>query len=66
MKHTFLIISVVVLSVGIALLIIGSIIFRVRAITNQKAWDGKTKPFIFTGLLFFLAGLIGVLVTYPY
>ena len=66
MRHTFLIISVVVLLVGIVLLATGGIIFRVRAVTNKKAWNGGTKPFILTGLIVFAIGLIGLLITYPY
>ena len=61
---TFLAISLVVLFIGIALIAIGGISFRVRAITNKPAWNGITKPFILVGIAIFIVGIVLVYFAY--
>lgn len=55
--------SIIITCVGVFLLMIGGGIFQFRAITNKKAWEGKTKPFLKLGLVVFIPGLIGLIIT---
>ena len=65
MENIGLIVSLGVFGLGAVLLALGSFSFKFRAITNKKAWDGKTKPLLLWGLLFTLVGLGLLYFTYP-
>ena len=45
---------------------IGGIVFRWRAFTNQRAWEGATRPMLIIGLVTFAIGIVLVYVTYPW
>lgn len=40
--------------------------YRFRAFTNKQAWNGKTFPFLVTGVIFSIVGIILVYIFYPY
>ena len=58
--------SVIILLAGILLMGIGGIVFRWRAFTNQRAWEGATRPMLIIGLVTFAIGIVLVYVTYPW
>ncbi|QIL46776.1 hypothetical protein G7081_06705 [Vagococcus coleopterorum] len=66
MEQTLFLISIAVLFLGFAFLGLSGGIFRLRALTNKKAWDGWTKPFLLIGAVLFLVGLVLVYIFYPY
>jgi NADH:ubiquinone oxidoreductase subunit 2 (subunit N) len=65
MENIGLVISLGVFGLGAVLLGLGSFSFKFRAVTNKKAWDGKTKPLLLAGLLLTAVGIGLVYLTYP-
>lgn len=59
-----LIISLIIFGIGAVIAGLGGFSFYFRAITNKKAWDGKTKPLILIGTIFLVIGLIMIYLTY--
>ena len=59
-------VAIVVTFVGIAFLGLAGISFRIRAITNKKAWNGLTLPLAIIGLPILIAGMALLYYTYPY
>ncbi len=66
MENTFFMISIAVLLIGMLCISVGGAIFKFRAFTNKQAWNGRTKPFLYTGIILFIIGLVLVYVTYPF
>lgn len=65
MKDIILYIGVALVVIGIIAIGIGNTVFRFRSVSNKKAWEGKTKPFLVTGITLFLIGIILVIFTFP-
>ena len=58
--------GLVILSVGAVFAALGSISFKFRAITNKKAWDGKTRPLLFFGAILIVIGMAIMYIFYPF
>lgn len=66
MQDKLFLVSVAVLMLGMLFIGISGGIFRLRALSNKRAWDGKTKPFAAIGIVLSLIGIILVYITYPF
>ena len=51
-------IAIVVFIVGLALLALSGLSFRIRAIANKPAWNGLTRPLLLFGLIIFAVCLV--------
>ncbi|MBP2098083.1 hypothetical protein [Enterococcus rivorum] len=60
-----LIFSLIFFFIGLALLAISGISFRIRALANKTAWGGITIPFALVGIPILLISLILLYFNYP-
>jgi amino acid transporter len=61
----FLLIALVVLFIGVCLAGRGGICFRIRAVSNKRAWDGPVKPLLISGAVIMIIGIALVYFAYP-
>ena len=66
MQENMFLISIVVLFISFLLLGLGGFSFKLRAVTNKRAWDGWTKPLSISGAILFIIALILLYTFYPY
>lgn len=58
-------ISLVIFFVSWALLGLASVLYRWRAFTNKKAWNGMVIPLIVFGFVLLAVSLIMIYLNYP-
>ncbi|MBU5292961.1 hypothetical protein FYJ27_09860 [Anaerosalibacter bizertensis] len=66
MTDKLYIFSIGILLIGFVFIGLGKMSYRFRAFTNKQAWNGKTFPFLVTGVIFSIVGIILVYIFYPY
>lgn len=58
-------VSLIIFIIAIILLGLSGIIFRIRAITNKRAWNGPVVPLATMGLILFVISLVMIYFYYP-
>ncbi|OTN89447.1 hypothetical protein A5819_001939 [Enterococcus sp. 7E2_DIV0204] len=57
--------SLVVFFVSLAFLGLAGALYRWRAFTNKKAWNGMVVPLVMFGFVLFVVSLIMIYLNYP-
>jgi hypothetical protein len=56
--YSLFVVTGVIFGIGISFLLLAGMTFRIRAMLNKPAWNGKTLPFLFIGLAAFAVGIV--------